>query len=452
MSEIGDDPVGPDEGFELLRPSLTLGGDGGVVLAVSGGADSLLLLVLAGENRARLGRPITVVTVDHGLRMESGAEAEAVREAAAHYGLPHHTMKWRGPQGSGNLSAQAREGRYALLAQAAREASAGAVITAHHQDDQIETHLLAAERGEGKGRQAAMRRARALAPGVTLLRPFLALARTRIEASLRARGLEWAEDPTNRDARYARTRMRAILKAMPHAERQRHLARIAALAAARDQLDSEVAAFLAPAIVDTAGMVSTSLGEWRGASPAVRAAALSRILTAVSGGSKPPTAFQARRLAERIGEGGTFVATLAGCRLEVRPDRLCAAREFGRTGPRELVIEGGAAVLFDGRFEIGVPQEWTGARVVSLGALGFGNRVNATLPVIVSSGREPLAAHPQALARLGAKACPLDIREQVTWRLRRDLPAGPYRLLDQNAAKAPRPVGNELTADYLRWD
>jgi tRNA(Ile)-lysidine synthase len=190
------------------------------VLAVSGGADSTALLVLAARwRRARKKGPrLLAVTVDHGLRRESAAEARAVKRLARRLGVPHRTVRWAGKKPASGLQQAARAGRYRLLAQAAKAARAAAVLTAHTLDDQAETVLIRMSRGSGLAGLAAMSRVSALpvtgAHGVTLVRPLLAVPKARLIATLDRAAIGFADDPSNRDPRFTRVRLRALMPAL----------------------------------------------------------------------------------------------------------------------------------------------------------------------------------------------------------------------------------------------
>ncbi|MFG1393084.1 tRNA lysidine(34) synthetase TilS [Xanthobacter agilis] len=182
-----------------------------LLIAVSGGPDSTALLWLAARWRAaRPDRPrLTVATVDHGLRPEAAAEAEAVARLSAELGLSHHTLVWQGQKPARGIQAAARGARYRLLFEAARGIDAGAVVTAHTADDQAETVLFRLARGSGVSGLAAMRAATAR-DGRVLLRPFLDVPKARLVATLEAEGLPFVRDPANFDPRYARARLRQL--------------------------------------------------------------------------------------------------------------------------------------------------------------------------------------------------------------------------------------------------
>src|SRR6266481_8238852 len=144
-----------------------------IVLAVSGGPDSVALMWLAARWRRSLARgpKLVVVTVDHGLRPEAAREAREVKRQATALALTHRTLRWRGAKPKTGLPAAARDARYRLLAQAARATGATHVLTAHTRDDQAETLLMRLLRGSGIGGLAAMAR-ESERDGVLLARPL----------------------------------------------------------------------------------------------------------------------------------------------------------------------------------------------------------------------------------------------------------------------------------------
>jgi tRNA(Ile)-lysidine synthase len=215
---IADEAVRDEEasalfgGLEDLR---------GLVLAVSGGSDSTALLVVAArwakalKRRRKLAPNLIAVTVDHGLRPESAREAAAVKRLARRLGILHRTLHWRGAKPKAGLQEAARYARYRLLAEVAARAGYEHILTAHTLDDQAETVLFRLARGSGLTGLAGMARALPIPAGgesaIFLVRPFLGISKARLVATLKSARISHSEDPTNRDPRYARTRLRALI-------------------------------------------------------------------------------------------------------------------------------------------------------------------------------------------------------------------------------------------------
>lgn len=179
-------------------------------LAVSGGPDSLAMLLLA---EAAIPGQFEVATVDHGLRPESAAECAAVADLCAGRGIDCEVLAVT--VASGNLQARARAARYAALGDWAERRGLSAIATAHHADDQAETLLMRLNRGSGLAGLTGVRERRFM-PGsaVTLIRPLLGFRRRELAAVVAAAGLEPAHDPSNFDERYDRARIRKALAEM----------------------------------------------------------------------------------------------------------------------------------------------------------------------------------------------------------------------------------------------
>src|ERR1700675_4205317 len=170
-----------------------------IILAVSGGPDSIALMWLAARWRRTLARGprLIAVTVDHGLRAEAKAEARNVKRLARSLDVPHRTVRWTGTKPKTGLPAAARAARYRLLAQAARAGGATHILTAHTRDDQAETLLMRMLRGSGIAGLAAMAR-ESEREGVRLARPFLDIPKSQLVATLNKARIAFAHDPTKR--------------------------------------------------------------------------------------------------------------------------------------------------------------------------------------------------------------------------------------------------------------
>ncbi|MDY0242779.1 MAG: tRNA lysidine(34) synthetase TilS, partial [Rhodospirillaceae bacterium] len=169
-----------------------------VAVACSGGADSLALTILADAWARSRGGQAIALTVDHGLRADSAAEAATVGRWLAAREIPHHVLRWEGAKPGTGIQAAARRARYALLEDWCRQEGLLHLLLAHHRDDQAETLLMHLARGSGVDGLAGMApitETRAL----RLLRPMLDAPHARLEATLAARGLVWVEDPSNRN-------------------------------------------------------------------------------------------------------------------------------------------------------------------------------------------------------------------------------------------------------------
>jgi tRNA(Ile)-lysidine synthase len=207
-------------------------GDERLAVAVSGGPDSLALLLLT--EAACPGRA-EAATVDHGLRPEAAGEAAAVARLCAALGIPHRILTVTLKPGA-SVQARAREARYAALAEWMAEAGLGLLLTGHHADDQAETLLMRLVRGSGLAGLAGIR-PRSRIAGVPVCRPLLGWRRSALRDIVLGAGLRPADDPSNEDETHDRARMRRLLAEARWLEAPALARSAAALAEAEEALD-----------------------------------------------------------------------------------------------------------------------------------------------------------------------------------------------------------------------
>ncbi|BBU62832.1 tRNA(Ile)-lysidine synthase [Methylosinus sp. C49] len=186
-----------------------LAGHDALLLAVSGGPDSIALALLAVRWKLRAQKRIEIATVDHGLRAEAAQEAAQVGEWARALGFVHHILRWEGEKPATRIQERARAARYRLLCERAREIGASAIVTAHHADDQAETALFRLTRGSGVAGLAAMAM-ESRVDGLTLLRPLLGFRKSELERLCAAAEHAFIRDPSNENPAYARVRLRRL--------------------------------------------------------------------------------------------------------------------------------------------------------------------------------------------------------------------------------------------------
>lgn len=204
------------------------------VVAVSGGVDSMVLLDVLANKR---GLKLVVAHFDHGIREESEQDRQLVQKAAQKYKLPF--VYNEGKLGPGASEAKAREARYNFLQKVQKAADAGAIITAHHQDDVIETAIINILRGTKRlGLTSLQNR-----PGI--LRPLLHIPKNNITAYARKHGILWHEDATNKDTKYLRNHIRhKILPSFTKGQRSQFLAHIDNLVKLNKDIDKTLASQL----------------------------------------------------------------------------------------------------------------------------------------------------------------------------------------------------------------
>ncbi|RRH75471.1 tRNA lysidine(34) synthetase TilS [Falsigemmobacter faecalis] len=314
--------------------------------AVSGGGDSLALLDLAIPLARGCGLRLEAATVDHGLRPEAAAEARMVAGFCAARGLQHETLLWRRGEPAGNLSAEARAGRYAALASWGKRRGLAAILVAHNREDVAETFLIRLGRAAGLDGLAAM------APGfhregMRFLRPLLDTPREVLRAHLRGQGIAWAEDPSNADTAYTRVKMRRLLEDLaaagitPAAIAQSARALADTRAWAERQLSAE---WQTRVQVQAGDLLIQGLPEDDEAARRLLVAAI-RI---VGASPFPPRREALARLRQGL-EAGVVRQTLAGCLVTRKKGVLRIARELQAVRP----LTSFAADWWDGRWQIG---------------------------------------------------------------------------------------------------
>lgn len=181
-----------------------------VLIAVSGGPDSIALLGLAARWRAGGAQTRLIsATFDHALRPDSAREARMVAEFSQKLGVDHHTLRWIGEKPASGVQEKAREARYDALTRHALFNEASHLALAHHQGDQAETLLIRMAAGTGVGGLGGMSKV-SWRGGVTIHRPFLDLSKQRLIATCRVFGWLFVQDPSNENDRFARARWRSI--------------------------------------------------------------------------------------------------------------------------------------------------------------------------------------------------------------------------------------------------
>ncbi|HUO02509.1 MAG TPA: tRNA lysidine(34) synthetase TilS [Rhizomicrobium sp.] len=309
-------------------------------VAVSGGGDSLALMhLLAGWAKSSGRANPIVLIVDHALRDGSAGEAKAAAAAARKAGLPAHILTRRGARPKSGIEALARDARYGLMGRWLKRHGITNLYVGHTLDDQAETFLLRLGRGSGLDGLSAMRaRAPFPVPGfedLSLVRPLLGIGRANLRTYLRTQRQDWLEDPMNSEARFARSRVRALLPALEAAglSSQRIADAAAHLARARAALELATEAVLARAARPLGRHVLLDAKALAAAPREIGLRALAALLMTVSGEPYRPRFEALERLFDRIAQEGLGNgATLHGCKLYPAPR---SARLFG---PETLVL------------------------------------------------------------------------------------------------------------------
>jgi tRNA(Ile)-lysidine synthase len=341
-----------------------------VAVAVSGGADSMALALVADRWARRRGGAIGALTVDHRLRTEAAAEARQVAAWLAARGIAHETLVWHGPHPSGDIQAEARAARYRLLEAWCAGHGFLHLLTAHHREDQAETFWLRLARGSGLDGLAGISTVSERSQ-CRVLRPLLDVPPARLRARLERERQAWIEDPSNRNAAFARVRVREArallaaegLSAERIAETLRHLGR------ARQALEAATAGLVARAMsVHPLGFAWLDVEALRRAAPELGLRALAAALATIGGTHYPPRLERIERLYEALRRGDLGRGrTLGGCWVAPAGTQVVICRE-----PVEIegsvALSPGKTTVWDGRFLVAAAPSCPGG--VSVTALG----------------------------------------------------------------------------------
>ncbi|MFZ3581353.1 tRNA lysidine(34) synthetase TilS [Loktanella sp. DJP18] len=388
-----------------------------IALAVSGGGDSMAMLHLAADWARVYGVRLWVVTVDHGLRAESAAEAVMVATEARALGLPHSTLRWEGWDGSGNLQDAARTARRDLIAR--WRGVCRHVLMAHTQDDQAETLLMRLARGSGVDGLAAMRDVTQLPveatqpiqqpdgppwPAVLLphwfiVRPLLDVGRADLRHYLKTLHIPYVDDPSNEDTDFARVRMRRLIGSegldrdtLSQTARQMARARVALGRRAHD-----AAAAILRNDPTAPGCVILDRDGFADIEPETQLRILSAALQMVATATYRPRLAALEDALDRALGGGT--TTLHGGIVVPRGDAIWIAREAARVSEQTAIA--GAKDKWDRRWTIYGP-EIKGLEVRALGEDGLAQTADLPRP---RAPRAVLASLPAVWANDRLVAC-----------------------------------------------
>lgn len=338
-----------------------------LAIAISGGADSTALLMLAKKSYV-----VTAITVDHGLRTESAEEAHTVVQLCETIDVPHVTLVWQGEKPNANIQAEAREARYRLMANWCSDRGVKYLLTAHHRDDQAETLLMRLARGSGVYGLAGMQKRHSLDHGVRLLRPLLDVPKRDLVDYLEKAGQSWIEDPSNQADRFDRVKIRKFLQEPPldGFSAERLAATATRLRRTRDALEHYESVWLQRAVVDGEfGELYLESSELTSEPEEIILRGLASLCRYVSGGKFVPRMEKLQRLHAALLTDDFRGQTLLGAHISALKDgRLLFTRELAAIPPKTLLEE---TTIWDNRFEITLKGAMAGLEICPLGAEGW---------------------------------------------------------------------------------
>ncbi|WP_045685215.1 tRNA lysidine(34) synthetase TilS [Martelella endophytica] len=374
-----------------------------VLVAVSGGSDSLGLLVALGLARQQAGRPdirISAATVDHRLRRGSAQEAAVVGHFCHSRGLDHQTLVWSGEKPEAGMMDAARRARYALLAAHASQIGADVIAVGHTLNDQVETFVMRMHRSS-EAVTAVMADHTLLMGQNWLARPFLDVRRDAIRALLEERGIAWSNDPSNDDMRYERVRVRKALA--DEAAVEALSARVGAQLEERTRLACKALdLFEGSCRIYGRTVAELDVGAMMASRDAARY--LANVIIRVFGGRPhgPGTEVLEDALALAAGPSGERM-TAGRCLFEKRGNSLFILRE--KRDLPDLFVPAGAVELWDGRWQVDNRSlEPVVVRPASVNGPGDVPHVFAGLPARIgnlAAAVQPSASGQGALSAVG---------------------------------------------------
>lgn len=340
-----------------------------LAVAVSGGPDSLALALLAHFWLRERGGEICALTVDHRLRLESGAEIQRLRGWLSARGIRHEILAWSGEKPKSGIQEAARTARYRLLSGWCREHGCLHLLTAHHREDQIETHLIRRRAHSGADGLAGMSAIRELAD-CRLLRPLLGVEKSRLRAYLDAERQPFITDPSNNDPAFERSRFRDADDALSDAVDLPDLpAEIRTSGLARVARERDANALLARCVnLHAAGFAVVDFGQMSAMPRDMAERVLSAVTATIGGALYPPRRERVARLRDVLGARLSRAHTLGGCRFVDWRGRVLVMRELARAA-EPVRLTPGASVFWDRRFKITRPAGGSGP--LTIGSLGF---------------------------------------------------------------------------------
>lgn len=345
--------------FKALTPA-------GLGVAVSGGGDSVALLLLLHRFCTEHGIALQVATVDHGLRADAQSEADSVTRVCQSLGRQHTILRWRDWDGCGNLQDQARRARYDLLTEWARSLEIPVLAMGHTADDQAETVLMRLGRASGVSGLSGMPASRTV-NGVTVIRPLLNSTRAELRDFLKAEGVTWVEDPSNLDPRFDRVRARQVLDHLqPLGITAQILSDVAQnMLRAREALDWYTFLAARDLVSVQMGCIVLDPRKFRTLPEEIARRLLVHALRWIAGEEYPARRRPVADLLDKARRGQS--GTLGGCRMFAHQGQIWISRELNAVRDHCAQVAG----IWDNRWRLTGPGGGGGYEVRALGVDGL---------------------------------------------------------------------------------
>ncbi len=369
-------------------------------VALSGGVDSMSLLFLTKEFAEKHQGSVIALTLDHSLRSSSNFEAQKVAQIMKSANISHQILEWRHEKAipSSNIQAKAREARYEILTNFCLENDILHLLTGHNLNDISENFLIRLERGSSSTGLSAMRAISSFNQ-IQILRPLLKFSKTQIQNFAEKNHLEWVEDPSNKNTKFTRNRIRAAIGHDTHLISR--IAKSAFQIGRTEEMISEMADkfFFNHVTISEKGFAEIDFAAFCQENPEITLRILARTLQIVSSATHKARFENLSNLHHGIIQRKKSSFTLSFCQIIIKKEKILIIKELN--SPISKLKFG--KNIWDGRWVIDNPlqetllishlreEKW--AKIPTLKKLKIDKRILFTLPCIEKSNGEIIIPH-----------------------------------------------------------
>jgi tRNA(Ile)-lysidine synthase len=341
-----------------------------IALAVSGGADSMYLAYMCKNLLEESHLKIICLIVDHKLRVESTEEANFVKQQLESHGLKAEVLTWSTDKPKSNIHSIAREARYSLLIDYCKKHDISHLLTAHTYNDQAETILMRILRGTGVDGLCGIP-FESIIQGIKLIRPLLCVKRSEIEGTLKSAGWIWVDDPSNKNTKYERVKIRNYLAQLP--ESSLAIQRLNLLGKNSRRVRSCLNSMLSEAYTKLCVEgrfkdITLKLDGFINLDEEIALRLLSQALKKTSGKHYPPRLESLEKLYDEIKHKEHFKKTLWGCEIHLKHGDIHIFRELREVEEKKRLVPN-QDNYWDNRYKVNTTEE--GLYIGALGVVGL---------------------------------------------------------------------------------
>lgn len=325
-----------------------IGDAGHVALAVSGGSDSIALLILMYKYAKRFNVKITVMSVDHNLRVESKSEIAYVMQLSQKLGLTCAILEWcNDGNNAANLQERARNARYALMTNMCKKMDILTLLTAHHFNDNVENFVMRQKRKSGVF--GLNNDCINFINNIRILRPLFNIHKQELVDYLLKNNITWFEDASNLSDKYLRNKVRIELASKTHTE-------VSAIVQNQIRVNN-LANILKPLLIEAIatcvviyeyGFAKINVQKLQGFAYEIQLSLLNFVMTMIGGSQNIPRFRSTSIILTLLNDNQDFVKTLHGCVLRKTLNTILIHREFGKQLPQNICLKNGK--IWDNRF------------------------------------------------------------------------------------------------------